>query len=186
LIHPTVWPQYTNVTDRQTGQTDRPFYKRVAQKPAQPNSVLGLAIRFICPWRLWIVLKWPCVSSNLNEASTISGRRAVSLRQLNFVPWVTVPNHWLYLMSACFYCLAIAFWQLLNTRICYVMLLPTKPLVVVLLEKDLDNPSVLLGYLKSTEWQNREWSFDFNLRCLSRLTDFFLHSIVSHLNDSFA
>jgi len=22
LIHPTVWPQYTNVTDRQTGQTD--------------------------------------------------------------------------------------------------------------------------------------------------------------------
>jgi len=23
LIHPTVWPQYTNVTDRQTGQTDR-------------------------------------------------------------------------------------------------------------------------------------------------------------------
>jgi len=21
LIHPTVWPQYTNVTDRQTGQT---------------------------------------------------------------------------------------------------------------------------------------------------------------------
>jgi len=23
LIHPTVWPQYTNVTYRQTGQTDR-------------------------------------------------------------------------------------------------------------------------------------------------------------------
>ena len=23
LIHPTVWPQYTNVADRQTGQTDR-------------------------------------------------------------------------------------------------------------------------------------------------------------------
>jgi len=23
LIRPTVWPQYTNVTDRQTGQTDR-------------------------------------------------------------------------------------------------------------------------------------------------------------------
>jgi len=23
LIHPTVWPQYTNVTDRQTGETDR-------------------------------------------------------------------------------------------------------------------------------------------------------------------
>jgi len=21
LIHPTIWPQYTNVTDRQTGQT---------------------------------------------------------------------------------------------------------------------------------------------------------------------
>jgi len=35
LIYPTVWPQYTNVTDRQTGQTDNgliaygePFYKR--------------------------------------------------------------------------------------------------------------------------------------------------------------
>jgi len=23
LIHPTIWPQYTNVTDRQTGHTDR-------------------------------------------------------------------------------------------------------------------------------------------------------------------
>jgi len=23
LIHPTVWPQYTNVTSRHTGQTDR-------------------------------------------------------------------------------------------------------------------------------------------------------------------
>jgi len=23
LIHPTIWPQYTNVTDRQTGQTDK-------------------------------------------------------------------------------------------------------------------------------------------------------------------
>jgi len=38
LIHPTVWPQYTDVTDRQPGQTDRtddgpiaqgePFYKQ--------------------------------------------------------------------------------------------------------------------------------------------------------------
>jgi len=35
LIHPTVWPQYTNVTDRQNRQTDNgliaygePFYKR--------------------------------------------------------------------------------------------------------------------------------------------------------------
>jgi len=35
LVHPTVLPQYTNVTDRQTGQTDNgliaygePFYKR--------------------------------------------------------------------------------------------------------------------------------------------------------------
>jgi len=25
LIHPTVWPQYTNVTDRQTGQLSRYF-----------------------------------------------------------------------------------------------------------------------------------------------------------------
>ena len=23
LIHPTIWPQYTNVADRKTGQTDR-------------------------------------------------------------------------------------------------------------------------------------------------------------------
>ena len=39
LIHPTVWLQYTNVTDRQDRQTDNgliakgePFYKRFAQK----------------------------------------------------------------------------------------------------------------------------------------------------------
>jgi len=29
--------------------------------------------------------------------------------------------YWLYLMPACFHCLAIAFWQLLNTRICYML-----------------------------------------------------------------
>jgi len=37
LIHPTVWPQYTNVTDRQTDNgliaQGEPFYKRVAEKP---------------------------------------------------------------------------------------------------------------------------------------------------------
>ena len=41
LIHPTVWPQYTNVTDRQTGQRGQdngpiaqgePFYKRSTKK----------------------------------------------------------------------------------------------------------------------------------------------------------
>ena len=45
LIHATVWPQYTNVTERQTGQTDEtdgtdngliasgePFYKRSPKK----------------------------------------------------------------------------------------------------------------------------------------------------------
>jgi len=43
LIHPTVWPQYTNVTDRETDRTDRqtdngliaqgePFYKRSPKK----------------------------------------------------------------------------------------------------------------------------------------------------------
>jgi len=39
LIHPAVWPQYTNVTDRQTGQTDNgpiawgePFYKLLPKK----------------------------------------------------------------------------------------------------------------------------------------------------------
>jgi len=39
LIHPAVWPEYTDVTDRQTGQTDNgriaqgePFCKRFAQK----------------------------------------------------------------------------------------------------------------------------------------------------------
>jgi len=43
LIHPTVWPQYTNVTDRQTDRTEdrqtdhgpiaegEPFYKRSPQ-----------------------------------------------------------------------------------------------------------------------------------------------------------
>jgi len=44
LIHPTIWPQYTNVTVRETGETDRqdngpialgePFYKRSPKKVA--------------------------------------------------------------------------------------------------------------------------------------------------------
>jgi len=34
LIHPTVWPQYTNVTDRtgQDGQTDRQTDRQIAQR----------------------------------------------------------------------------------------------------------------------------------------------------------
>jgi len=38
LIHPTVWPQYTNVTDRQDRQDNgpiaygEPFYKRSTKK----------------------------------------------------------------------------------------------------------------------------------------------------------
>jgi len=37
LIHPSVWPQYTNVTDRQTGQ-DKPvgFYGPIAPQVRTP------------------------------------------------------------------------------------------------------------------------------------------------------
>jgi len=40
LIHPTVWPQYTNVTDRQTGQTDNgPIAKRANRfTNGRPNA----------------------------------------------------------------------------------------------------------------------------------------------------
>jgi len=42
LIHPTVWPQYTNVTDRQTGQRSdsigRIVLQTVAQKPHDQTS----------------------------------------------------------------------------------------------------------------------------------------------------
>ena len=35
LIHPTVWPQYTNVTDRQTGQRSHSIGRTVLQTVAQ-------------------------------------------------------------------------------------------------------------------------------------------------------
>jgi len=51
LIHPTVWPQFTNVTDRQTGQTDRQVrqwsdsigrtvLQTVAQKPKMAAAAI--------------------------------------------------------------------------------------------------------------------------------------------------
>jgi len=49
LIHPTVWPQYTNVTDR-TGQTDNspigqgePFYKRSPKNRSPYANAIGLS-----------------------------------------------------------------------------------------------------------------------------------------------
>ena len=45
LIRPTVWPQCTNVTDRQTGRTDRQrtdsIGRTVLQTVAQKNEMLG-------------------------------------------------------------------------------------------------------------------------------------------------
>jgi len=44
LTHPAVWPQYANVTDRQTGQTDNSpieegetFYKQSRKNPTRPE-----------------------------------------------------------------------------------------------------------------------------------------------------
>jgi len=48
LIHPTVWPQYTNITDRQTGQTGQnngpialgePLYKQSPKKCTTVNVI---------------------------------------------------------------------------------------------------------------------------------------------------
>jgi len=43
LIHPTVWPQYTNVTDRQTRQRSRSIGRTVTcnGRPKTGNDVLG-------------------------------------------------------------------------------------------------------------------------------------------------
>jgi len=50
LIHPTVWPQYTNVTDRQTGQTGQrsdSIRRTVLQTvPNQRMLMLYFTIRF--------------------------------------------------------------------------------------------------------------------------------------------
>jgi len=44
LIHPTVWPQYTNVTERQTGQWSdsigRTILQMVAQKGLPEQAVI--------------------------------------------------------------------------------------------------------------------------------------------------
>ena len=66
--------------------------------------------------------------------------RLTHLTDCNFIIRMLLYQvYWLYLMPACFHCLSIAFWQLLNTRICYVMLpavaarrwtLPARSLVV--------------------------------------------------------
>jgi len=43
LIHPTVWPQYTNVTERQTDrQTDRQRYDNIARTVLQTVAENGL------------------------------------------------------------------------------------------------------------------------------------------------
>ena len=55
LIHPIVWPQYTNVTDR-TGQTDdgpiaqgEPFYKKLLknQRIVSPFSLFDLTAHVV-------------------------------------------------------------------------------------------------------------------------------------------
>jgi len=74
-IHPNVWPQYTNVTDRQTGQTDNgplayvePFYKR----PLKNRRIDRHAVQVVdsggpkeaCITATWrIRLNHPCVAA---------------------------------------------------------------------------------------------------------------------------
>jgi len=74
------------------------------------------------------VLQIPVTRPEYNMTSNLS---AFSCSPLQTYRWRAVGEtvdgrqknqvYWLYLMPACFHCLAIAFWQLLNTRICYVM-----------------------------------------------------------------
>jgi len=46
LIHPTIWPQYTNVTDRtrQTGQRSDSIGRTVLQTVAQKMNELAVAV----------------------------------------------------------------------------------------------------------------------------------------------
>jgi len=48
LIHPTVWPQYTNVTDRQTGQTENGLIAYGEPFLANVNSVC-LSVTLVRP-----------------------------------------------------------------------------------------------------------------------------------------
>jgi len=38
LIHPTIWPQYSNITDRQTGQWSDSIGRTVLQMVTQKSS----------------------------------------------------------------------------------------------------------------------------------------------------
>jgi len=54
--------------------------------------------------------------------------RLTNLTDCNFIiRMLFYQVYWLYLMPACFHCLAIAFWQLSNTRICYDATSTTMP-----------------------------------------------------------
>ena len=57
LIRPTVWPQYTNVTDRQTGQDRQdngpiaygePFYKRSPNKTLYLSRDESFVLFYVC------------------------------------------------------------------------------------------------------------------------------------------
>jgi len=47
LIHPTVWPQHTNVTDRQTDKTAVPLLVMVAQKRPQADQMDFISPDFV-------------------------------------------------------------------------------------------------------------------------------------------
>jgi len=81
LIHPTVWPQYTNVTDRQTGQTGQQsdsigwtVLQTVAQKWGQNKLMAVLHVLFksfllmVCSVSLFVVLLWDMEIATLHSS----------------------------------------------------------------------------------------------------------------------
>jgi len=54
LIHPTVWPQYTNITDRETDRADNgpiaqgePFYKRSPKKLYNTRLCVDVGSKYV-------------------------------------------------------------------------------------------------------------------------------------------
>ena len=64
LMHPVIWPQYTNFTDRQTGQTDRQrsdsIGRTVLQTVAQKRFALCYRTVLFCPVSLSVTLVYCC------------------------------------------------------------------------------------------------------------------------------
>jgi len=70
LIHPTVWPQYTNVTDRQTGQRSRSIWRTVTYngRPPPKKNLCASPKKAVCAPALWTPLRrtWAVDAASLH------------------------------------------------------------------------------------------------------------------------